>query len=247
MKNFLCLATSGWKWVKRIMLFKQHCLLSCIVCFQMFQFMQDEKNTLSSFSVSPSMHNRSLSEQRCWKAKITPEAYWRFPSWKTRKCFHVRVEFISLSWGIHSCTAPLTEEVMSRQTPEADIVHIMVWRTITHRLCPISLKVPLSSCLSDIPSLFPLLISGNRARPESGLHEMAMDLRSRKLICKIRVKSAKMIGWKNHLCPEIRMSEYLLLWDLWPTVHQEATRLRASYSPLSFSTRILWKTSVKST
>lgn len=243
MKNFLCLAISGWKWVKRIVLFKQHCLPSCIVCVQMFQFMQDEKNPLSKFSVISKHAQQEPLRTEVLKSK----AWWGFPRWKTRKRFYVRVEFILLSRGIQSCTSPLTEQVMSRQTPEADMVHIMVWRAITHKLCHISLKVPLSSCISDIPSLFPLLIDGNRARPESELYEMAMDLTSRKIICKIRVKSAKMIGWKNLLCPEIRMSEYLLLWDMWPTIYQEATRLRASYSPLSFSTCILWKTSIKST
>lgn len=92
------------------------------------------KKTLFRFSLSPSMHNRSLSEQRFLKARRTPEAAWGFLSWKTRKCFHLNAESIWASRDILGYAAPLTEEVMPGQTPWADIVQLMAQRIITHKL-----------------------------------------------------------------------------------------------------------------
>ena len=133
MKTFLRLVKWGWKWVKRTMFFKQHFLLFVLYAPRCFSLCKAKK-TPSSFSVSPSMHTRRLSEQRCLKAKRTPEASWGFPSWKTRKCFHVKAEFVSAGRDIQRYAAPLTEEVMSGQIPWAGIVQLMAWRTIAHKL-----------------------------------------------------------------------------------------------------------------
>lgn len=170
------------------MLFKQCCLLSCVIHSKVCSFMQDKEKKL----FSPTVHNGSPWELRCLKAERTPTPPLGFPSRKTRKCFHVRARIFSASSNIQSYTSALTEEVMSGQTLQAGVVQLMAPRAITHKLAVSRLtKGLIVLMLFWHPFSLSLLLPRKEAQPETSLCEMATVLTVGKITQKIRGKSAE--------------------------------------------------------
>lgn len=122
------------------MLFTQHCLLSCIVCSQI----------LYLFCISKHAQQGPL-RMEVFKRKENPRRFMRI--FETRKCYHVRAEFISASGVIQSCATALTEEREANPMSQHCLVHGLE-NNHTQILCVRSQHWSCSAFLASVLSFF---------------------------------------------------------------------------------------------
>lgn len=137
------------------MLFIQHCLLSCIVCSQMVVYL---------FCISKHAQQDPLTME-VFKRKENPRRFMRIS--ETRKCCHVRAEFISASGVIQCCATALTEEWEANPMSRHCLVHGLE-KNHTQMHCVRSQWWSCSAFLASLLSFLPFS-PAKSTQPEIGL------------------------------------------------------------------------------